>query len=289
MKSRKIEKRRSLISAARGLGHWLSNLLLNRKMTVVPIAPLDLVYRIKPNTIFSWNLVKYRAFESDNTNFITSNYPFDSGGLFVDVGANFGWYTCLFAKIAAKEGKVIAFEPDRENRSLLLQNLECNRLSNVTINPCAVGEKEGRAHLLHAPDTNPGMHSIVAMPHTKKHADSQEIRVTSLDEALNDYQGSIRLLKIDIEGYEIDALLGASKTLARCDAVLVEYSPSFLAAAGRRPYQLIQIMQDAGFEIYRLSEGVPVKMDAEALKEIEFEVKKWYYHQVDLLCIKKPH
>ena len=281
-----IQKKRSLLSAVRGIAHWISARLFKRKFSYFQIPALGLRYTVKADTIFSWHLAKYRAFESDNTNFLTQNLGYESGGLFVDVGANFGWFTCLFSRIAGAGGKVVAFEPAKDNLALLRTNLRNNNLKNVEVIENAVGAEPGKAPLHLAPATNPGMHSFVAMPHTQPSEEEQTVDITTLDIALRLHPGKIRLLKIDIEGYEIDALLGAKETLARCERILVEYSPGFLNAAGHRPSDLLQIIRNAGFVIHKLDKGgMKIITDAE-LTQVEVIAQTDLCHQLDLLCIR---
>lgn len=281
-----MQKKRSLLSAARGVGHWINARLLKRPYSSYYIPALDIHYTVKSDTIFSWHLAKYRAFESDNTNFLTRRFPLQSGGLFVDVGANFGWFTCLFSKLAGNEGKVIAFEPAMDNLSLLRKNLRTNGLHNVHVIDSAVGAEPGNATLCLAPEANPGMHSLVTMAHTPRTEAAQNVAITTLDDAMKSTSGRIRLLKIDIEGYEIDALRGASETLARCDHLLIEYSPGFLRAAGHAPSDLIRIIENAGFKIYKLEKAGMTEIMQSELQALEDITHKRFYDQIDLMCIK---
>lgn len=284
---REIRKQRSTGSVFRGLIHWFGNKFLGSRLVTISVKPLNLRFTVTANTIFSWNLTKYSAYEPTNTNWITDTFDYGSGGFFVDVGANFGWYTCLFGKITGKLGRLVAFEPDVKNLSLLNANLKLNRIENIKIIEAAVGEKTGTSYLRFAPDGNPGMHSLVQLPHTTLDPSGREISIVTLDDALEPFEGKISLLKIDIEGFEIDAFLGATKTLSRCEKILVEYSPEFLRSAGRNPNDLINILQDNDFEIFSLKNGQPKKMNAEDFKEVEAGAKKSFCHQLDLLCIKK--
>jgi len=283
-----LTKKRSVISAVRGIAHYFSIHFLKNKFFEVRIPSLDLIFKVKSNTIFSWKLSKYRSYEPENSNFIIESFPFGSGGLFVDVGANFGWYACIFAKIAGENGLVVCFEPDNENLDLLKYNLKNNALNkNTIVIEAGVGESPGKLALRRAPDSNPGMHSIVNLPHTQNNEDYPQILIVTLDEALKKYPGNIELLKIDIEGYEVDALLGAQQTLARCKNILIEYSPGFLKAAGRDPFQLIEIIDAAGFDIFKLKDGKKEIMSIEYLKNLEKEVSSLFFFQLDLYCIKK--
>lgn len=65
----------------------------------------------------------------------------DKEGIFIDIGANLGYFTCLLSRTLSKKAHVYAFEPEPENLALLESNIGLNRLENVKIFPIALGEK----------------------------------------------------------------------------------------------------------------------------------------------------
>jgi FkbM family methyltransferase len=69
----------------------------------------------------------------------------------LDIGANVGFHTLLFARAVGAGGHVWAFEPDPENFTVLLRNLEMNPYRNVTAVPSAVGAATGKASLYRSP------------------------------------------------------------------------------------------------------------------------------------------
>ena len=69
------------------------------------------------------------------------------GDVDLDLGANIGYYTLIFAKIVGKNGKVFAFEPDLTNFTLLKKNVEINGYKNVVLINKAVSDKTGKLKL----------------------------------------------------------------------------------------------------------------------------------------------
>ena len=141
---------------------------------------------------------------------------------FVDVGANFGWYTCIFSQLANNNGKVIAIEPSPDNLKYLEKNIE-NNLRNIFLEKVAVGEKEENLLLYKALNTNPGAHSLIKdTPFQGKEGITYPVKVKSLDSILFNVN-KINLMKMDIEGYEISALKGGLDTLKRVENLLIEF------------------------------------------------------------------
>jgi FkbM family methyltransferase len=151
------------------------------------------------------------------------------GDLFVDVGANIGFYTLIAARRGAH---VEAFEPtaaaaDCCERSLALNNLR------ATVHRAACGAEPGTVTFTTGLDI--GNH-ITDGP-------GVEVPIVTLDEQLDDCQAVGAVFKIDAEGHDLDVLRGALAVIDRLrPVILVEIwtggsGPlALLAASGYRPY-----------------------------------------------------
>src|SRR5205085_5346004 len=64
-----------------------------------------------------------------------------------DIGANIGYYTCLFAAAVGPRGKVVAFEPASRTRERLIQNVALHGFANVEVLPYALGDRDGEARI----------------------------------------------------------------------------------------------------------------------------------------------
>jgi FkbM family methyltransferase len=145
----------------------------------------------------------------------------------VDVGANVGYYVLMFAQIVGKAGQITAIEPWPENLVELELNVQCNKLENVKIIRKAIGNEAKEIGLL------AGINSGVAPAETATFLIEQDI----LDNLITE---RIDFLKIDIEGYEGQALTGARRVLAEYRPILfLEVHPSCL---GRHGWSTAKIM-----------------------------------------------
>ena len=145
------------------------------------------------------------------------------GMTFVDVGANFGYYTLLGADFVGPAGRVIAVEPNARAVGLLSKSLVVNGLTaTVDLVAAAAGEQTGRARLL-VPEGEPKNARMAAFDDPNvDHA--FDIEVVSLNDLLR--SESVDFIKVDVEGAEEAVIAGALNVLRRNKPlVLIEFNP----------------------------------------------------------------
>lgn len=136
--------------------------------------------------------------------------------LFYDIGANVGSYTLLASGVC--QSQTVAFEPVKETFEILYKNIELNNLQNiVTLENKGVGDKPGE--LLFSTDCDTTNHVLNANEPTEN---SNRIPVVNLDLYCKEYIPS--LIKIDVEGYEVQVLDGAQELLSNPNlkAIIIE-------------------------------------------------------------------
>lgn len=140
------------------------------------------------------------------------------GKLFIDVGANVGFFTILASPHFTR---VVAFEPTPSTYKRLKDNVLFNALSNVEIHPCALSDKIGEAVLYENPlnrggNSLEGFNENYIIESGKSGWGSYSIATSTLDEFI---QGrgfdKIDLIKLDVEGHEGRVLLGARNCLSK--------------------------------------------------------------------------
>jgi FkbM family methyltransferase len=180
------------------------------------------------------------------------------GAVFADVGANLGLYALWGARCVTAQGRVHAFEPMPEVRERLRRNLELNGFSCVELIPCAVGAETGVVTLNRVEGGSGRTSRYVAGA-----AGSLEVPVITLDDHFRD-RPPPALLKIDVEGMELQVLLGSRRLLGSAAAPIVvfEAGTDLLAAAGTSYPELIRLLSDAGG--YRVFALTPRGLRAEA-------------------------
>jgi FkbM family methyltransferase len=144
------------------------------------------------------------------------------GSVFIDVGANVGYFSMLAAQRVGSEGRVLAFEPNPEPFGMLTSAVRRNRFANVQSFEMALGDHDGEVELfLSNVPTNDGISSITPFgEHIKSGALSAEhtVRVPErrFDSLYFDPQlKRVDLIKIDVEGGELGVLCGMENTFER--------------------------------------------------------------------------
>lgn len=182
------------------------------------------------------------AFLEDEEKWIWNYIRLKKGGAFVDVGADYGKYTVTVAKIIGEDGKVIAIEPHPDNYKKLKRNIELNKLNNVVIyNIAAWSDKQvlklyiGKSHGFHSVLKNYGFGSI-------------PVKARSLDEVLweNDIKRGVVLIKIDVEGAELEVLKGLAKTLK-------EFHPKIIIEVWNDIKQVEKFMTALGYKCRKIA------------------------------------
>jgi len=224
-------------------------------------------------------IYKTGTYEKNLTDFVTQNIPFEENEVFIDIGANIGWYSIVMSKVLPASCKIFSFEPDPLNLEILQKNKEQNLCENIEIVPKALGKTAAQSTLYLYPDKNRGRHSMIAL---EQNQEKISIEVASLDDFLMDRKidfTRIKFLKIDVEGFELPALQGAMKTLENVSYVLMEYSPEIMETGGYSPQALLDLMLNAKFEAHKIKAGKLERIPDKDLRGIRL--------QTDLLWTKK--
>lgn len=182
-----------------------------------------------------------------------------TGDIFIDVGANFGHYTTLGAALVGPEGRVFAFEPSPVASQVIEEMIKESDIQNVILTKAAVGKANGSADLF-LPTTR-NLHSPSIMKSDPGFIPFQ-IPVITLDtfEPLKTTP-QIKLIKIDVEGYEPDVLDGMNNLL-RAERVLnifCEFNSWWLERNSTTSKQLLERFLDYGYKIHKqtvLQEGL---------------------------------
>lgn len=152
------------------------------------------------------------------------------GGVAVDVGAHIGNHTTWFAAVCGL--RVVAIEPNAQSRAQLLRNVHLSRLADqVDVIGAAAGAAKGKARLQQPRRSNTGMARAVRDR-------AGNIPVVPLDSlGLSD----VTLIKIDVEGGEMDILRGARETIQRDRPVL------YIETEGKRLRQVDDFLTEYGY------------------------------------------
>jgi len=174
------------------------------------------------------------------------------GDTVVDIGANIGYYTLLFAKLVGEKGKVFAFEPEPENYELLEKNIQVNGYNNVVLIKKAALDTSGTTKLFLS-DFSKVRHSVCK---TWEHEKPIEIESITLDSFFKDHKGKIDFIKMDIQGAEGKALKGMKSVLKNNKniKILTEFWPYGLKRIGTGDEQFLKSLTQQSFSLSEIKE-----------------------------------
>lgn len=248
----------------------------NRILTRIAIGGTNLAFLIEADDrLIVPRLFVDGRYEVELTNFFSKNIKANDHCL--DVGANFGYYTCLMARWALG-GKTIGLEPDQKIFELLRDNIYINGLESVaSAMHAAAGREEGML-TLHRRLTRSGNTSLIKEPDEKitrlGEAASQafEIRCVPIDALLPEFDGRIDHLKIDVEGAEPLVLPGARQTIANNPyiKIVMEWAPNQIRAAGFDVPQFTRDLAGMGLHSAILGLEGPAPVSWESLLESSY-------------------
>jgi FkbM family methyltransferase len=204
---------------------------------------------------------------------------------FIDVGSNIGLMSLFASQVIGKNGVVYSFEPDPETFKILTNNIEINRVRNILAQDIALGSSRNTETLYRNFDIGRGAASLIKS--TQSEPDGINVSVQTLDEFLiTNNISNVRMIKIDVEGWELEVLKGSSGLLGRSDApiIIIEYSSGHQVHGGKLLDIYEYILAINNYSIYKLEMG---KGKVSRLIRIE-DIEDLPYHD-NLFCFLPIH
>ena len=179
------------------------------------------------------------------------------GDLFVDIGANVGYYSLLAAKLVGPEGHVIAIEASATIARTLEQNIALNRLTNVEVVRAAVADRRKTVPMFAAAARNSGQSTTIASTaHRRGYRLEAQIEAYPLHELIDfERLRRARLIKVDVEGAEAQLFDGIQPFLSSFSDQTewtFELTPGALAEQGRSAAEIIGMFAESGYRLYRI-------------------------------------
>lgn len=187
------------------------------------------------------------------------------GGTFLDIGAHIGIHS-LF--LSSKFDKIYAFEPERKNFAKLKNHIKLNSIKNVISVKCALSDYKGFARLYTHKTENCG-HSLLINYHAK----FQRVRIDTLDNFVRQKRvKDIKLIKIDVEGSEINVLRGSRKVIDKFHPLIfLELNKPVLENIGSSVQEIYSFLSSRCYNCFRLVRGRLRKLGSTALDKVYYE------------------
>jgi len=192
-------------------------------------------------------------FETFETNYVAQTL--NKGDIFIDVGANIGLFTIIASNKIGSNGRVYAFEPTSETYGKLIKNIKINQSKNVVCKNVAVSNREGKAYISINGSENSALNSIVSS--SGNTAICEEIQCIALDEFFqeNKISGIIKLIKIDVEGWELPVLQGMLQELKVAKPeLIIEVNENNYRNVGYEVEDILNLLEQSNYNIYEFDD-----------------------------------
>jgi len=207
----------------------------------------------------NWIKVAQRGFHEEGLERFLVSF-LREGDAVLDVGAQIGMVSSIAAKLVGPTGIVHSFEPDPTNRGCLFNTIAQNALGNVEVHPHAVGNSCGVATFRRpsegwgafAVDSNRSTDELVssgAFPDVR--FDSYDVQQVTLDTWAKAHDlERLTLVKIDVDGPEVNVLEGATEVLATHKPVVVVEASRYYADHGKTVSDLFSVLHRLGYGLH---------------------------------------
>lgn len=155
------------------------------------------------------SLYYFGTYEKGTLDFIKHHLP--EGGVFLDIGANIGLMSIYASIVCGASGKVFSFEANPETLEILKENISLNKITNIVTVGKAVGSKADKLKIYNNWSVNRGGATLIKPSGSNEGVD---VDMIALDETEPFNSLRISMVKIDVEGFELDVLLGMKKILS---------------------------------------------------------------------------
>jgi len=196
------------------------------------------------------------------------------GALVIDAGANFGHYALVASKFVGSAGRVIAFEPNTETFQLLQSNITMLAYQNVIAVQAGLSDDNGEMNLS-IDSSNPGGHSFTK-DNVRRTERDETTSVYCLDQYLsgNQIAPPVKLIKIDVQGFEVKVIRGAIQTIQRDHPVVFcEVTPKATQNSGDDFVEILKFFKDADYTVQLINTAIG------HLKDVSFEEASTVLHQ----------
>ncbi len=180
---------------------------------------------------------------------------------FFDVGAHVGIVTLPVSKAIGQMGTVYSFEPSKKNQFFLNYHIKKNYIQNVkVINKVVSSKKKNRIKFFES-DQPSGMNSILQIKE-KKITNEIFCETITLDDFCIKNKLLPEIIKVDIEGAEIDLLYGSLNLIKRCQPMIfLSYHPSHIKKLGYKKDLIFKILDKINYKIYDKNFNHPLKLE----------------------------
>ena len=248
---------------------------VRKELSRLPLVPIHLRLAVAPgeNLGFWWScfpmehhserdLLEYWGTDRGELRFLWQYLS--AGMVFFDVGAYRGIFSLVAAKKLASQGQVVAFEPSQRERRHFEFHIRWNRLRNIRLEPYAVSSSGGNLTFFTVASGPTTMNSLKRPP-IECALRETNVDAIPLDQYLSEHKISqIDVMKIDVEGGELEAFRGAKRMLSTIRPMLIcEVLDWVTQPWGYPARDIVGCLQQQGYEWFDFHDDGTISPHAE--------------------------
>lgn len=225
-------------------GKYLISKVLNSFLGEVVVKTEGIYFEMIPNS--SMDISYFSANQNESHNIVINEISkLKNNSVFIDIGANVGFFSFWAAKTIKGEGKIYCFEPSGREYRRLLMGIIKNKISNITAFNMGLGSEKGYLEF-NVAKNHTGLNSF--LPNNSQ-GQSVSVFTSTLDDIYIDTR-KIDLIKLDVEGYEMQVLLGMKNLLKNkmVKKIIIEITSTSLEKVGYSKRYLYEFMKEHGYE-----------------------------------------
>lgn len=184
----------------------------------------------------------------------------DIEGDLVDVGANVGFYSLIF--LQNNDNNAFAFEPLQYNTEKIRENMSLNNFERFTIFPKALSDQHFQSDIWYHPADKGGGGQIPYWKGAKFLLKSENVVFTELDN-IEGISTNVSVIKIDVEGHELEVIKGAKATIqSQKPDLFIEIHPERLDHKGESVESLLSTLSELGYnKIYLIQDQIQIEQN----------------------------
>lgn len=190
----------------------------------------------------------YNGFEELELDFLKANLS--SGDIFLDIGSNIGLFSLVASQRVGDEGLVVAYEPNPVTYFRLVENIKINGLNNIQTHNIGLSNSKNELDFYISKNGYDAWNSFA--PEPSKLQEKIKVPVSTLDTVIKELDiEKIKVIKIDVEGWEKFVLQGGQQFLTEFNPLLiVEFGEANALSADYYVQELFAILEDMGYKWY---------------------------------------
>lgn len=193
------------------------------------------------------------------------------GAHIIDIGAHIGLFTTCISQLVGPNGKIICFEPTPETFSILKETLRLNHCDNVIPVQAAVSDKNGSATFYASSADEACNSNSLVKNRAEKDLSAYDVKLVTIDSIVEEYSVKPSLIKIDVEGAELDTLKGGVETFRNFKPLIIlGLHPAFIKQKGDSLEAIWDLLLQCGYEMKL--DGKTITRDDFCSRDILFDV-----------------